>query len=583
MLSTIRLRSLVSLLPFTLLFPVLALAQIQPQPEPSAVALPQPPALITPAGSSISLATSEVLFDMGAALNACGYNDGLSNSQPVRLKVRAEVAQNLATSTAATADRDKLCVYFERHDFGSSAQNLAQYISLGLYLTPPPQLKLSVPEQSLPPDANGVLSVLPLLRAFVADADLHFIWVNNQPAYDKLIAQLHDPISKMTLAMDLYLKQPLSSYADRRFLVVIDPMFDPADTNARFYGGNYVVIVSPSKEGKIHMQNVKQVYLHYEIEPLLYTRANAIDRLQPFLNMVQNAPISFQDKSGIVPFVIECLVKAIQARTMDTGIPEYKIPADAPRSDYAANYRKRKEYLKAVARVRQDAVDNAMLKGYILTEYFYRQLIAFEHTPTSLSEAIGPMVYGMDVPSELSHVKGMHLHFAPQAPQPIIENTLAAPNSLDTAEALLMKDQPEAAAKIAEQALADHTQFADRAYYALARANLLEGNVSKAVDNFKQTIASSKNPRLVAWSHIYLGRIDDVSGDRPAALAQYNLALQFEDGSQDTIEAAQAGLAHPYQLPSASQPAQTTTDSTTKAQPKPKLNLNVPSSESAPQ
>lgn len=576
MLSTIRLRSLVSLLILTLLLPVLAAAQTE---QPTA-ALPQPPALITPAGSSISLATSEVLFDIGAALNACGYNDGLSNSQPVRLKIRQAVAQNLATSTAATADRDKLCVYFERHDFSNSAQNLAQYISLGLYLTPPPQLKLSVPEQSLPPDANGVLTILPLLRAFVADADLHFIWVNNQDAYDRMIAMLHEPISNMTLAMDLYLKQPLSSYSDRRFLVVVDPMFDPADTNARFYGGNYVVVVSPSKGGTVHMQNVKQVYLHYEIEPLLYARANAIDRLQPFLNMVQNAPISFQDKSGIVPFVVECLVRAIQARTMDTGIAEYKIPATAPRSDYAANYRKRKEYLKAVAKARQQAVDASMLQGYVLTEYFYQELIAFEHTPTSLSEAIGPMVYGMDVPSALSRVKSLHLHFAQQAAQPIVENTLATPDALDSAESLLMKDQPEAAAKIAEQALADHTKFADRAYYTLARASLLEGNVGQATENFKQTIAASKDPRLVAWSHIYLGRIDDVNGNRPAAIAQYNLALQFEDGSQDTIEAAQAGLAHPYQLPGAAQPAP---NNTTKAQPKPKLNLNAPNNESAPQ
>ncbi len=581
--SFIRLRPFVSVFTAALLLAGSAFAQSgDGQSSPTQE---QPPALVDPAGPSISLATSEVLFDFGAALNACGYNNGLSDSEPVRMQVREEISQTLAGSTAATADRDKLCVFFERHDFGNSAQNLAQYISLGLYLTPPPNLKLSVPEQSLPPDANGVLDVLPLLRSFVQDADLHATWVNNHAAYDKLVSLLHGPITQMTLNTDIYLKQPISTYTNRRFLIVVAPMLDPNDTNARIYGGDYVVVVSPSKEGTVHMRYVHQAYLHYEIDPLLYARANAIDRLQPFLNMVQNAPISFQDKSGIIPFVIECLIRAIEARTMDTGVPVYKIPADAPRSQFAANFRKRTAYLKKVAQARQNYVDKSMLQGYILTEYFYRQLIAFEHTPTSLEQSIGAMVYGMDVPSEIGTVKSLHLHFDAQAPAEVVESTLAAPGPLDHAESLLMQNQPDAAIAIANTALADHTPYPDRAWYVLARANLLNGKVEDAVEDFHKTIDASKNPRLVAWSHIYLGRIDDVSGDRTAAVAQYKLALQFQDGAQDTLQAAQDGLAKPYRLPG-EPPPPGTPGNQSPAKPAataPKPTLKLPKSIPAPQ
>ena len=580
--SLIRLRSFVSVFTAALLCSGAVFAQSAS--DVSSPAQQQPPALIDPAGPSISLATSEVLFDFGVALNACGYNDGLANSEPVRMKIRQEVDQTLAPSPAATADRDKLCVFFERHDFGNSAKNVAQYVSLGLYLTPPPNLKLTVPQQSLPPDANGVLDVLPLLRSFVQDADLHATWVNNHAAYDKLVSVLHGPITQMTLNTDIYLKEPISTYTDRRFLIVVAPMLNPGDTNARIYGGDYIVVVSPSKQGTIHMHNVHQAYLHYEIDPLLYTRANAIDRLQPFLNMVQNAPISFQDKSGIIPFVIECLIRAIEARTMNTGVPVYKIPANAPRREMTADYRKRTAYLKQVARVRQNYVDKSMLQGYILTQYFYRQLIAFERTPTSLSQSIGPMVYGMDVPSEIGLIKSLHLHFDAQPTSEVVENTLAAPDALDHAESLLAQNHPHAAAAIANQALADRTSSPDRAWYVLARASLVNGNVPNAVEDFQKTISVSKNPRLVAWSHIYLGRIDDVNGDRNAALAQYKLALEFQDDSRDTIQAAQGGLASPYRLPG-EPPAPGASNSTpaTGKPPAPRTKIKLPNPALPPQ
>jgi len=48
---------------------------------------------VDPAGPTISLVSSEPVFLMAAALNACGYDEGLEESAPVRKRVRDEMSQ----------------------------------------------------------------------------------------------------------------------------------------------------------------------------------------------------------------------------------------------------------------------------------------------------------------------------------------------------------------------------------------------------------------------------------------------------------------------------------------------------------
>jgi len=100
-----------------------------------------------------------------------------------------------------------------------------------------------------------------------------------RPLYERETDRLHDPLSHMIVATNLYLKMPASTEGGRRFVVVIEPMLSPHLVNARIYGTDYVVVLSPV-DGKIQMTDVRHVYLHYVIEPLLEARANAIDRTQ---------------------------------------------------------------------------------------------------------------------------------------------------------------------------------------------------------------------------------------------------------------------------------------------------------------
>ena len=97
----------------------------------------KPPSLIDPAGPQISLQTSEAVFDIAVALNACGYDAGLDQSAPVRQKVRDQVNAAIQTSAEAQAARDQLCAYIRGHELSDSSHNLSQYVSLALYATPP--------------------------------------------------------------------------------------------------------------------------------------------------------------------------------------------------------------------------------------------------------------------------------------------------------------------------------------------------------------------------------------------------------------------------------------------------------------
>ena len=359
------------------------------------------PSLIDPAGPTISLISSEPVFVMAAALNACGYDDGIEESAAIRKRVREEINAALAKSEDARAKRDKVCLYIAQHRLTGSVHDISQYISLALYLSPPPDLETTVDLPEMPPDSTQVVEIAPLLRDFEAAVNLHGIWLAVRRSYDQETDRLHDPLSQMIVATNLYLKMPATTYDGRRFVVVIEPMLSPRIVNARIYGTDYVVVVSPVN-GQIRMDDVRHTYLHYVIEPLLYARSNAIDRMQPILKEIHDAPLEFRFRTDTVSLAVECLIKAIEARTMDTGIPVYKIPAGVQRSDLPRYERERQANQDKIDAVRIAAVHHDMTQGFVVTQYFYEQLLQFEKDPASVrSSQIATMLPEPDANSLL--------------------------------------------------------------------------------------------------------------------------------------------------------------------------------------
>jgi tetratricopeptide (TPR) repeat protein len=508
------------------------------------------PSLVDPAGPTISLISAEPVFVMAAALNACGYDDGLDNSSPVRKRVREEMNRALARSEDARTKRDKICLFVAQHRMTGTEKDISQYISLALYLTPPPEIELSSELADMPPDSTGVAEIVPLLKDFAAAVDLHGIWLAVHLVYDHEADQLHDSLSKMIVATNLYLKMPASTYDGRRFIVLFEPLLSPHLVNARIYGADYVVVVSPV-DGQIRINDVRHIYLHYIIEPLLYSRSNAIDRFVPILKEVRDAPLPFMYRANTIALTVESLIKAIEARTMDTGIPVYTIPAGVDRSDLPRYQRERQVYQDKVDAIRWAAVQHDMAQGFVLTQYFYREMIQFEKDPASLRDTIGEMVYSIDVDEQVHRAR--QVEFDKVADGDVLQRP--APRKLtglDLAEARLSAGDTATARSIAQKVLetpSDSTEGvaqSARADFILARVAILTGHPEDAINDFQKTLATSKEPRLLAWSHIFLGRMLDLDCKRDEALAEYKQALGARDGQQDTRLAAERGVNKAY-------------------------------------
>jgi tetratricopeptide (TPR) repeat protein len=273
--------------------------------------------------------------------------------------------------------------------------------------------------------------------------------------------------------------------------------------------------------------------------------------MQPILKEIREAPMEFRYRSDTVPLAIECLIKAIEARTMDTGIPDYKIPAGIERSDLPRYQRDRQAVEQKQEAVRVAAVHHDMTQGFVLSQYFYDQLIQFEKDPASLKDSIGEMVYGMDVDQQVHRAR--QIDFDKQADEDVLSRSKPRKlEGLDLAEARLAAGDIGTASALARQALTVHADTlqatADnaRANFILARAAILTGHAEEAITRFQTTLATTREPRLLAWSHIYLGRMLDLECKRDQAMAEYKQALENRDGEQDTRLAAERGVKAAY-------------------------------------
>ena len=125
---------------------------------------------------------------------------------------------------------------------------------------------------------------------------------------------------------------------------------------------------------------------------------------------------------------------------------------------------------------------------------------------------------------------------------------------LATAEERLSAGDAPTAEKLAKQALAEKTEDPGRALFILAVISL-HGNINGARDYFEQALKATNEPKVVAWSHIYLGRIldlqddEDNGPDRRQAIVHYKAALGASDELPEAKAAAQQGLKQPYAPP----------------------------------
>jgi tetratricopeptide (TPR) repeat protein len=476
------------------------------------------------------LEVSETFFSLAAVLNSCGYDAGLEASMPVRQAVRVELQSAVQQSGEAKQARNAICQFWIEHQQPGRDNDITPYLSLALDLGPPPGFAPTLSEADLAPDAGRVLGVVSLLRRFYVAADEHALWLKHQNEYLALVKQLHDPVSQALTQTDLYLKLPFNNYPGQRFAIYLEPLLSPTQIDSRNFGTNYLMVASPDREGHVRFPEIRHTYLHFVLDPLAELHGTALKQLEPILEDLHNAPMAASFKNDIALMVNECLIRAIEARTT------------IPKSNEAA----RNEY-----------VQRSVEEGFVLTRFFYDQLADFEKESTGMKNAYGNILHLVNLERERKRAR--EVVFREQATPEIVSAVQQGPNEdgvLNLADQKLAAGDREGAEKLANQVLR-HNHGGDapgHATFILARIATLSGKMEEARVDFEQAAQSVKDPRILAWSHIYLGRIFDIQENRDVAVEHYRAALAAGDPAVDTRAAAERGLTSPYQAGKAAKP-----------------------------
>ena len=487
-------------------------------------------------GTSLAQATkaqlevSETFFTLAAALNSCGYDAGLEASMPLRPAVRTEVRSALNQSPEAKQAGNAVCQFWIDHQLPGKDNDVTPYLSLALDLGPAPEFAPTIPEADLAPDAGRVLGVISPLKKFYQAANVETLWKKHQPEYQVLVNQLHDPVSQLLTQTDLYLKVPFSNYPGQRFVVYMEPLLSPAQVDSRNFGSNYFMVVSPDRERHVRFPEIRHTYLHFVLDPMALSHGNTLKQLEPILEDVHKAPMATAFKNDISLMVNECLIRAIEARTT------------IPKSNEAA---------------RNAYVQRSVEEGFVLTRVFYDQLGDFEKDSTGLKNAYGNLLHTISLERERKRAR--EVVFRDQATPEIVSAVQPAPNEerlLNIAEQKLAAGDHEGAQKLANEVL-QHNHGGEapgHAVFILARIATLTGKMEDARVSFEQAVGSVHDSRMLAWSHIYLGRIYDIQDKRDVAVEHYRAALAAGDPSADTQAAAERGLTAPYQAKKAAKP-----------------------------
>lgn len=93
----------------------------------------------------------------------------------------------------------------------------------------------------------------------------------------------------------------------------------------------------------------------------------------------------------------------------------------------------------------------------------------------------------------------------------------------------------------------DANKNSSLAAYRIGEVFFMQRNYQSAANSFRDALRGDGDPKWVeVWSHVELGRIFDVTGQRDRAVNEYRLAVQTNDNTQGAVNEARALMQKPY-------------------------------------
>jgi tetratricopeptide (TPR) repeat protein len=485
-----------------------------------------------PQQSPIEVKASPQIFAVMCALDAAGFDvdESTLGEMPQRLALRSALLN--MKDPAAEAVRD----FYRQHALADSSENLSQYITFALAVGPPPDFKFTSDEDSLPPDVLSIRGFHPLLANFYQAEHLEVRWQEIEPEYQPVMAPYRLVLSQVVTISDAYLREIVKPNGST-FTVYVEP-FVGSRINFRNYGASYAVVVGPETDAST--QAIQHAYLHYMLDPLVLRNQAAILKKAPLLQIAARAPeLPVEYQNDFISFFDECLVRAVDFRVRN--VPEKALETALARDDAS---------------------------GFILVRPIVAQLRLFEKAEPAMSYYFPDLLNGIHVAEE--QAKLQNIKFA-NGPTPSGEELSLSRSSsaaqldrlLADGDRAIAQKNAAAAAGIFEQVVAKYPSD-PRGLYGLAIASVLSGKAGRAKELFEKIVAlspsgeasdspaaKSGDPEVLAWSHVYLGRIHDLEDERDAAITEYRAALAVNGAPVAARIAAQNGVEAPYMPPAA--------------------------------
>jgi aminopeptidase N len=96
----------------------------------------------------------------------------------------------------------------------------------------------------------------------------------------------------------------------------------------------------------------------------------------------------------------------------------------------------------------------------------------------------------------------------------------------------------------------DINRYSSLAHYRIGEVFFLQNNYQSAANEFRESLNGDQEPAWTeVWSHIHLGKIFDITGQRERAVNEYQLAIRTRDNTQNAQDEARKYLEGPYQRP----------------------------------
>lgn len=475
----------------------------------------------------ISVETSPQLFATMCALDAAGFdaNSDTLEIYPGSAALRARLLQLKGPATEAVRE------FYRQHQFVNSDETLTPFLTFALVVGPPPKFDYIVSHSQMPPAVLTIDGFNDLLANFYNEAHLDQEWAKVEPEVDNEVTRVTGPLRQIVFQTTGYLREILQASGNRTFTVLVEPLVGNR-VNFRNVGDHYAIIIGPGPT--LPLGDIRHAFLHFMLDPLVLKYQQTISTRRQLLNIAAKAPqLPPTYQNDFVGLFDECLVRAAELRMR-------RLPADQLEAELSANDR----------------------TGFILVRPLYQQLIVFERSEPAMTYYFPKLAEGIDTSNEVRRFE--NFKFAGPS-EPVASEGIHGEDATAVAEAELnqsllrgdrqiaMQDAAAAAATF-QGILAQHPNL-PRAVYGLAIASVLQRQADKAEALFEKLVNPAKDsskaanapaPEILAWSHVYLGRIRDLRGSRDEAVNEYRAALAVSGAPEAARVAAQQGLEAPY-------------------------------------